>query len=223
MDIQSIDGMRIVKDFLSLEEVAYWNGLMREDHFWDRAELQNDVEAIDITDPTIVAIDNNVLNNETLLVDRMRDLLAKTCGEDVATDHGLFLERCADNFVMGRHWDHLTGRGDLDFGPNGTRLPRAFNEFVTLLYFNDNYHGGQISFNKINVTVKPTAGMLVVFPCGHQYQHEVLPVTGGAPRLRMSKFWARVRTLRIAAHDETFANTIRGSMRYLSSIFPEEA
>ena len=223
MLIEATDGLRVVRNFLDDRQVGYWNRIMYYDGFWNRAETQNNVSAVDLLESEALQIDPLIPRNEALLIKKIRRFMSSTYGEDVATDHGIFLEKCSDSFEMQKHHDHLDSNNDLDFRNNGTRLPRVFNEFATLLYFNENYEGGELRFDKLDVTIKPEEGMLITFPCAMQYEHEVLPVVSGAPRLRMSKFWTRIRTLRIAAHNETFATKIRHSMRYLSSIFPEEA
>jgi Rps23 Pro-64 3,4-dihydroxylase Tpa1-like proline 4-hydroxylase len=44
---------------------------------------------------------------------------------------------------------------------------------------NDNYIGGEIKFPRFNVTHKPKANELLIFPSGYTYNHSVLPVESG--------------------------------------------
>lgn len=46
-------------------------------------------------------------------------------------------------------------------------------------YANDNYDGGEITFNRFGLSVKPEANSLLVFPSTYVYDHEVKPVTDG--------------------------------------------
>lgn len=46
-------------------------------------------------------------------------------------------------------------------------------------YFNDNYDGGEIIFPRFNVTVKPKANQLLLFPANYIYNHNVNEVTKG--------------------------------------------
>jgi Rps23 Pro-64 3,4-dihydroxylase Tpa1-like proline 4-hydroxylase len=46
-------------------------------------------------------------------------------------------------------------------------------------YFNDNYSGGEIIFPRFDVTYKPVANELLIFPSTYVYNHSVLPVTEG--------------------------------------------
>ena len=46
-------------------------------------------------------------------------------------------------------------------------------------YVNDDYIGGEISFPRFNLTYKPLANELIIFPSTYVYNHSVLPVIEG--------------------------------------------
>lgn len=46
-------------------------------------------------------------------------------------------------------------------------------------YLNDNYEGGELYFDKLNLTIKPKAGDLYLFPSSYIYSHSAKPVTSG--------------------------------------------
>jgi len=46
-------------------------------------------------------------------------------------------------------------------------------------YFNDDYEGGEVEFQNHNVSIKPKANELLVFPSYYTYMHEVKPITSG--------------------------------------------
>jgi Rps23 Pro-64 3,4-dihydroxylase Tpa1-like proline 4-hydroxylase len=46
-------------------------------------------------------------------------------------------------------------------------------------YMNDNYTGGEIVFPRFNLTIKPEADAMIMFPSTYVYNHSVLPVTEG--------------------------------------------
>jgi hypothetical protein len=48
-----------------------------------------------------------------------------------------------------------------------------------ILYLNDDFKGGELYFKNFGLTIKPEAGMLLLFPSNYAYQHEALPVTKG--------------------------------------------
>jgi len=46
-------------------------------------------------------------------------------------------------------------------------------------FLNDDFKGGQLSFDLMNFTYEPVAGDIVVFPSNFPYMHGSLPVVGG--------------------------------------------
>jgi 2OG-Fe(II) oxygenase superfamily len=46
-------------------------------------------------------------------------------------------------------------------------------------YINDDYEGGELYFDKINLKIKPKAGDLYLFPSSYIYSHAAMPVTSG--------------------------------------------
>lgn len=46
-------------------------------------------------------------------------------------------------------------------------------------YANDDYEGGELDFPGYGVTVKPEAGMVVLFPSSYTHKHAARPVTSG--------------------------------------------
>jgi hypothetical protein len=57
-----------------------------------------------------------------------------------------------------------------------TGLGRAYSP---ILYLNDDYSGGELEFVNFNITIKPKAGMLVIFPSSYPYAHIAHPVKTG--------------------------------------------
>lgn len=56
----------------------------------------------------------------------------------------------------------------------------SYNCTVSLvLYLNDNYEGGEISFRLQDLQVKPEAGDLFIFPSNFMYPHRAMPVHNG--------------------------------------------
>lgn len=59
---------------------------------------------------------------------------------------------------------------------DGPRFPRAFS---ILIYLNDVVEGGETEFTALGVSVRPTAGDLVVFPAQPPYRHQARVPTVG--------------------------------------------
>jgi hypothetical protein len=60
-----------------------------------------------------------------------------------------------------------------------------------LLYLNDDYEGGEITFRHSNITMKPEPGSVLFFPSNFLYVHEVAPVTKG-PRYALPNWYHNV-------------------------------
>jgi len=56
----------------------------------------------------------------------------------------------------------------------------SYKSVVSLVgYLNDNYSGGELTFSQYDVTIKPDAGDLVIFPSNYMFMHRAMPVTEG--------------------------------------------
>lgn len=53
------------------------------------------------------------------------------------------------------------------------------NHIPTLIYLNEDYEGGEISFATHGITIKPRVGDLLIFPGNMHYAHEVTEVLSG--------------------------------------------
>lgn len=63
------------------------------------------------------------------------------------------------------------------------------NRRVTgLIYLNEEYEGGEISFPYADVTIKPKTGTLVLFPSNFLYPHASLPIVSGTKYTLVSWF-----------------------------------
>ena len=62
----------------------------------------------------------------------------------------------------------------------------AFNnlnkDYATVIYLNDDYEGGELSFVNLNIKIKPSSGSLMIFKTGEKYLHEVKTVSGDKVR-----------------------------------------
>jgi 2OG-Fe(II) oxygenase superfamily len=84
--------------------------------------------------------------------------------EDYNIDYNwLVLKRWNVGSIMGPHFDGSYGEDN--------KLA-----FTAILYFNDNYEGGELYFNNYNVLLKPEAGSMVIFP--GSFIHEVKEIKG---------------------------------------------
>lgn len=70
------------------------------------------------------------------------------------------------------------------------KTPSGFpsREISSVFYWNDDYDGGEISFPKQNIKIKPSSGLLIIFPSNRDFPHEVFPVKNGV-RYVSTGFW----------------------------------
>lgn len=61
-----------------------------------------------------------------------------------------------------------------------------------LLYLDDDYSGGEITFPNFDFRIRPRAGTLLIFPSDCRYLHGVLPVTEGVRHTVVS--WCSLKT-----------------------------
>lgn len=72
--------------------------------------------------------------------------------------------------------------------PDGSPHDFPYRDFASIIYLNDDYDGGEVYFNGLDIVLKPKAGMLVAFTGGWYHEHAVLKVTKGT-RLTMPAFY----------------------------------
>jgi predicted 2-oxoglutarate/Fe(II)-dependent dioxygenase YbiX len=82
---------------------------------------------------------------------------------------------------------HFDGMEDDHFKqktPNG----HESRDMSSVLYLNDDYLGGLLRFPHLNLSIKPPAGCLVIFPSSEKYTHLVERVEKGF-RYIVPQFW----------------------------------
>jgi hypothetical protein len=63
--------------------------------------------------------------------------------------------------------------------------------YACVAYINDDYNDGEIFFSSFNLSIKPKAGSLLVFPTSKQWSHGVKEVSDGPTRYVMPCFVRR--------------------------------
>lgn len=123
------------------------------------------------------AIDGGRLDQKMLYVKNSFEMAAQMSFEMYLASHQLDksmyslpmenipLRRWTKGSSMGPHCDSYDGDTDLAFS--------------MITYINDDYEGGEIHFPNHNISLKPAAGSLVMFPSQEPYLHEVKEVISG--------------------------------------------
>lgn len=82
-------------------------------------------------------------------------------------------------FKIYRKGCHFGLHADAVFFHEGKPIKYCDRDFSFILFLNDDYEGGHLTFPDFNLTVPPKAGRMVVFPPDARFMHRVLPVTQG--------------------------------------------
>lgn len=96
---------------------------------------------------------------------------------------------------------HADSEGFYTEGPDPLRnynpsnpVSEVLNECSSILYLNDNYSGGELYFEGLDVLIKPKANQLVFFPSGCEFRHEVRPILAG-DRYTLASFYTTDKLL----------------------------
>jgi hypothetical protein len=90
-------------------------------------------------------------------------------------------------FIRWREGDEMSLHADKEF-PDGAPHPYSWREYSSMVYLNDAFSGGEIYFPQHSLEIKPSPGMLVMFPGDLDHMHGVRSVRGGV-RYNLSSFW----------------------------------
>jgi prolyl 4-hydroxylase len=74
-----------------------------------------------------------------------------------------------------RHADNCRQNEQGDWVANHT----PHRDVSAIYYLNEEFDGGEIVFERQQLTVKPRRGLLLAFPSDAEHVHEVLPVRSG--------------------------------------------
>jgi len=62
---------------------------------------------------------------------------------------------------------------------DGSEHPLAFRDFASLIFLDDDCEGGEIYFPRLDLVVKPGAGMLLAFTAGWGHEHGMTEIVSG--------------------------------------------
>jgi len=133
---------------------------------------------------------------------RMHKYVEFAFGDDFLLKPDPTFRRWVAGTHMGGHGDGFLYDNKLDFQTRGPTIPRAFFEVATVLYYNDDFEGGELEFPELGMTIRPEPGKLVAFPCSYGYEHRVTEVTSGV-RDTSATHWIRCGTIARALMGQT--------------------
>lgn len=128
---------------------------------------------------------DNVIVNATFF-DNLR-LRLKEYGEDAMQRELRNLTLSAHKWYPGAFASDHYDNAELDKEPNAWQD----NKMVTIIYLNDNYEGGNLTFNEHGLAIAPAQGTMVAFDVGVENLHGVSKVISGERYTMLASFdWA---------------------------------
>ena len=130
-------------------------------------------------------------NNDLIEVFKKNYLKAKAIIEDSFSckvyeeGMGSVVELKAGDF-MPLHFDHGSSENKSVGLKTGAGNPSR--DISSVLYYNDNYEGGEISFPNQDLIIKPKPGMFICFPATDEFPHQVKEIKSGY-RWCSTAFW----------------------------------
>ena len=168
IDTEDVKNIYLIEDFISPEDLQIINDGIKNGNFVvDKFKLHEyPLRAYVVQEEHLL----NVLNKYR---DKVQDLLQKTfeCELEPAVINSITEYRTGS--MLNEHAD---------------KVCESWRDVSNILYYNDNYTGGEIFFSQYDLQFKPKAGSVLIFPAGGNYAHGVHPVTSG-DRYVTTTFW----------------------------------
>lgn len=196
--------LRVIENFIDKEELAFWQGLLREPKAWtERHENYKGGEWMS---------DSGLVSNEPWH-SAYQNLALKTCAalEDIYEEPLVIARNYAFRKYgvgdsIGLHYDYSRdGDGQVLQLHDETRregemapYPAGLHDIQSVIYWNDDFQGGLVKFGQED-WIQPKAGMLITWPSTYRYGHQVSEITAGE-RFISAMFWIRAKTVAIATH-----------------------
>lgn len=149
----------------------------RDDHssiHWSQADKDEHLASLASQADNILKIKNNFLRKE----------MEKDFNCSIDDEGNSSIIKCGPGFSIDLHWDQVGASGELlpTFSGNPQR------DYSTVIYFNDNFTGGNLIFPYLGIEIEPVAASVVYFPSTDKYEHAVTKILSGY-RITSAGFW----------------------------------
>jgi Rps23 Pro-64 3,4-dihydroxylase Tpa1-like proline 4-hydroxylase len=145
---------------------------------WNASDNSYDFGYQKMINPSIIDETNKVL---IYINKQVRDAILNS-SKDYAKEHNIHLGYLTPISIS----KYSTGK---QMGPHIDSYEDQRSPVLSVvLYLNDNYDGGELYFKNQNVTIKPSAGSIVIFPSVEPYYHESREIQRGTKYMSPG-FW----------------------------------
>jgi predicted 2-oxoglutarate/Fe(II)-dependent dioxygenase YbiX len=122
------------------------------------------------------------------IIDTLVDAMYKTANKYAEIVNIPGNPNLGKNFVINKYATGEEMGSHVDWNEKNNELEYSF-----VFYLNDDYEGGEIYWPNQNISLKPKAGSVVIFPSKEPYQHAVKKVTKGN-KIFIPHFWYTQKT-----------------------------
>lgn len=181
---------------IDAKELDFWHHHFSHEDFWEDIKGRDHIEG----QPCHKTLNITYWRANKLdlpyryLNDKMHNYVEYAFGDDFLLKPVPSFRKWVEGTHMGGHGDPFTMDNQLTMTPNNGELPRGFYEVATVMYFDDDFDGGELEFPDLEYTINPAAGTLVAFPCAYGYEHRVNEITRGE-RTTSATHWVRCSTI----------------------------
>lgn len=211
--INGLEQLYIFPNFLDDHECDFWQRRVRKPEFWKEIPADDHGESEQPNHYSIApdaVLDPEFDKREKLLVEKINKRVETIFGEKFLSPKTQYFRKWVAGMQQGLHHDACYADGVLDFrardNQKETPFPIAFHDVATVLYYNEDFEGGEIFFHHPQISLKPEQGTLIMMPCSDKYIHGVRKLTAGE-RYISAHFWTRAKTIAmILGHDSEHIN-----------------
>lgn len=190
--------INVVDNFLSKEELEFASEILIHESKWKKNESS---PANDRRQHYTLKDSHNLdlIEFDRKIKQRTLNEIEKFYGQLFFTPINLSFNRWMVGDSQGAHCDNGHADGELILEKRGNEPPPVpisehLNDVGAVLYFTEEFSGGEIFFDRLGYQVKPKAGMLITFPAYHSFTHGVKELIEGE-RITMTSFWVSVRSV----------------------------
>jgi hypothetical protein len=169
----------VMPEYLSLPQDIE-DGMLSAQRVWESAGIQSGTDKyIRDTDSFSIPYINGIDENFNSFYEGFNKTLANTFYSNIKPLEDQYMANykisCLDHDAY-QILKYGPGQHFVNHIDDSPMYPRRVS---VIYYMNDNYEGGEISFPRFNVSYKPKANEMLIFPSGYTYNHSVSEVTAG--------------------------------------------
>jgi predicted 2-oxoglutarate/Fe(II)-dependent dioxygenase YbiX len=187
-------GLHIIQDFLSPEHCDHWVSVFEQ----QQREFVQIVDHNKSTPTKTVLRRDDARVTERVDAGPLKNEVYSTIQKAIESDISRAVDRQFSWFIGPQVLRYTPGghyalHADSDHWSGSTRswVKGLDRDISLLLYLNDDFSGGELSFPLFNYTYRPRPGDLLFFPSDFRYRHQAHPVSAGLRYVVVS--WAAYR------------------------------